>query len=177
MPPRNPELPEGTDQIVNEDNESGTGRGFVARPGDSATRDATDRLVQSVREQVGTLRDQATDRLRGFADDGKSRATSLLDDFSGVIQDAAKSIDQRLGAEYGDYAHRAANAVSSFAGNVRDKTLDDLLDDTRSVVRKSPVIAIAAAAVIGFALIRVARTGLDDVGAGARRKGGKRREA
>lgn len=175
MPPRDPELPEGTDQIVDGDKEGGS-RGFVASGGgDGSARDATDRLVRSVRDQVGTLRDQATDKLRGFADDGKGRATGLLDDVSSVIEDAAKSIDERLGAEYGDYAHRAADAVSGFATNVREKTIDDLIDDTRSIVRKSPMIAVAAAAVIGFALIRVARTGLDDVGVGRRR--GKRSEA
>jgi hypothetical protein len=179
MPPRDPELPEGTDQIINgagsdETGDPGTSGGFVASGGGDTgtTGGATDKLVSQVRDQVANLRGTATDRLRGFADDGKSRATGLLDDFSSVIDDAARSIDERLGAEYGDYAHRAATAVSSFAERVRDKSVEDLLDDTRSVVRKSPGIAIAAAAVAGFALMRIVRTGLDDVGARSR-GGGK----
>lgn len=177
MPRRDPELPEGTDQIVSgaAATEGRTSRGFVAKGGDSGeTGDGTERLVRQVKDQVATLRDQAGTRLRGFADDGKGRASGLLDDVSGVIEDAARSIDTRLGAEYGDYAHRAADAVSSFAGKVRDKSIDELLDDTRSIVRKSPGVAIAAAAVLGFALIRVVRTGLEDVGA-AERDGGDAR--
>lgn len=165
MPRRDPDLPEGTDKIVKgaAASEGETGGAFVARSGESA-RDATDKLVSQVKDQVTTLRDQAGGKLRAYADDGKSRATGLLEDISGVIDDAASSIDERLGAEYGDYAHRAANAVSSFAGRVREKSVDDLLDDTRDVVRKSPAVAIAAAAVIGFALMRVVKTGLDDLG-------------
>ena len=103
------------------------------------------------------------------------RDESIGDLVGRLIEDAARSIDERLGDEYGDYAHRASEAVASFAGRVRDKSLDDILDDTRSVVRSSPAVAIAAAAVIGFALMRVVRTGLDDVG--GRSGGGRSRRS
>lgn len=189
MPPRDPQLPEGTDQIVSgaaTDSSSGggaNGGGFVAKgggndtggsttggsttggsTGGSTAGSTTDKLVSQVREQVTGLRSQATDKLRGIADDGKSRATGLLDEISSIIEEAARSIDERLGQEYGDYAHRASGAVSSFAGSVREKSVEDLIDDTRSVVRSSPAVAVAAAAVIGFALMRVVRTGLDQGG-------------
>ena len=178
MPPRNPELPEGTDQIVNGAGaEEGKSVGFVASGGNGGARAATDKLVSQVRDQVTTLRGQAGDRLRNYAGDGKERATGLLDDLAGVIDDAAKSIDERLGAEYGDYAHRASQAVADFAGRVRDRTVDDLVDDTREIVRKSPAVAIAAAAVVGFALMRIVRTGLDDIGTGRGNSGPRKRTA
>ena len=178
MPPRNPELPEGTDQIVNgaaTDEGGGKSVGFVASGGNGGARGATDKLVSQVRDQVDTLRGQAGDKLRTYADDGKEKATGLLDEFAGVINDAAKSIDDRLGAEYGDYAHRASQAVADFAGRVREKSVDDIVDDTRDIVRKSPAVAIAAAAVVGFALMRLVRTGLDEVGASRAKSGGRKR--
>lgn len=162
MPPRQPALPEGTDHIIagaSGSSESRNDNGFVASAGESS---GTDRLVNQVKEQVSSLRGQATDRVRGFADDGKGRVTGLIDNVSEVITDAAKSVDERLGEEYGEYAHRAANVVADFAGRIRDKSVDDIYDDTRDFVRKSPAIAIGIAAVAGFALIRVIKTGLDD---------------
>lgn len=178
MAAREPQLPEGTDRIVSDSSEEGGGGsngGFVATAG-SNVRGATDKLVSQVRDQVTTLRGQAGDKLRDLADDGKGKATGLLDDIAAVIEDAARSIDERLGREYGDYAHRASGAVNSFAGRVRDKSVDDLVDEGRDFVRKSPAVAIAAAAVVGFALMRIVRTGLDDVGLGGGngRKGGGR---
>ena len=176
MPPREPELPEGTDQIINGAgaNQGGSGGGFVARGGNGGG--TADKLVSQVRDQVATLRGQAGEKLRTVADDGKTKATGLLDDVAGIIEDAARSIDERLGGEYGDYAHRASTAVSGFAGRVRDKSVDDIIDDTRDVVRSSPAVAIAAAAVVGFALMRVVRTGLDQAsGKGRGRSGGARR--
>jgi ElaB/YqjD/DUF883 family membrane-anchored ribosome-binding protein len=184
MPPRQPELPEGTDHVVRGASGSsageGSGGGFVATAdsNEKASDSGTERLVSQVRDQVSSLRGQAGDKLRGFADDGKGRATGLLDNFAEVINDAARSVDERLGNEYGAYAHRAADAVSGFAGRVRDKSVDDIIDETRSFVRRSPVVAIGIAAVAGFALMRVVKTGMNDMrgtsggGAAGRASGG-----
>ena len=157
MPPRKPALPEGTDHVVRGASAGDEAGGFAA---------TKDKLVGQVREQVSSLRGQATDRARGFADDGKAKATTLLADVSEVIDEAAQAIDRKFGEDYGDYAHRASTAVSGFADRVRAKTLDDLIDDTRDFVRKSPGIAIGIAAVAGFMLVRLIKTGLDDVAGG-----------
>jgi len=154
MPPRKSDLPEGTDHIVR-----GASAEDEAEGGFAATRD---KLVGQAREQIATLRGQATDRARGFADDGKARATSLLDDLGEVIDEAASAVERTFGADYADYAHRASGAVSGLADKVRTKTVDDLIDDTRDFVRKSPGIAIGIAAVAGFMLVRLIKTGLDE---------------
>jgi len=166
MAPRQPALPEGTDHVVRGASAEGEGGGggaggFVAKSGRSGGGSGTDRLVSQVRDQVTSLRGQAAERVRGYADEGKGKVTGLLEDVSEVINDAARSVDERLGEDYGDYAHRAADAVAGFAGRIRGKSVDDILDDTRDFVRKSPVVAVGIAAVAGFALIRVIKAGLD----------------
>lgn len=186
MPPRDSELPEGTDHIINGAMETGAGTGastgssgFIAGTGTgiddtggtaarssgggttgSAGGGGTEKIAGQVREQIYSLKGQATDKARQFADQGKERATTALDNFSQVVQDAARSVDERLGSEYGQYAHRAADTVTSLADNLRGKSVDDLLEDTRALVRKSPGIAIGAAALIGFALARVVKAGM-----------------
>ena len=159
MPRRESELPEGTDHIVR--GASATGEGTLVRSSDPK---GTDRLVAQVRDQVTNLRGEARGRIRTYADDGKAKATGLLDDFSEVIGEAARSVDQKFGEDYGEYAHKAAGAVSSFADTVRGKSVEDIVDDTREFVRKSPGIAIGIAAIAGFALMRVIKTGLDESG-------------
>jgi ElaB/YqjD/DUF883 family membrane-anchored ribosome-binding protein len=155
MPPRKPALPEGTDHVI---------RGASAEDeGVASLASAKDKLVGQVREQVQSLRGQARDRALSFADDGKARATSLLDDLGEVIDEAAQAVERKFGSDYADYAHRASGAVSGLADKVRTKTVDDLIDDTRDFVRKSPGIAIGIAAVAGFMLVRLIKTGLDDV--------------
>lgn len=169
MAPRNPELPEGTDHIVNGAMEThggggGSSTGFI---GGDTTADgtggtaATTPVKQQLRESAASLRDQAGGKIRDYAADGKDRASTALDDISRAVGEAADSIDERLGAQYGQYARQAADAVSGFADTLRNKDVDELYDDAANVVRKSPVVAIGVAAALGFALVRVVKSGLE----------------
>jgi ElaB/YqjD/DUF883 family membrane-anchored ribosome-binding protein len=119
-------------------------------------------VKQQLREGASSLKGQATDKIRGYAEDGKARATSALEDFSNVVNEAAQSIDERLGAEYGNYARRAATAVSGVADTLRTREVDELFDDARNVIRKSPALAIGAAAAVGFALVRLIKSGMPE---------------
>ena len=206
MSPRNPELPEGTDHIINGAMETGAGTGastgssggadagaggnggaevgagsgFVAGsgvPGDDTGGTAMTTtggggaegggatgapVTQQLRDGVQSLKQQAAERARTVADDGKARATSALDDLSRAINEAGDQIDERLGGQYGDYARRAAEAVTGLSDTIRDKDVDELWDGARNVVRKSPGIALGVAAVVGFTLARLVKAGLDD---------------
>ena len=139
---------------------SGGGGGGSGGSSGSGGETTTGKIAGQVREQVQGLKSQATDKARQFADQGKDRATTALDNFSQVLHDAARSVDERLGNEYGQYAHRAADAVTSMTDGLRGKTVDDLLDDSRALIRKSPGVAIGAAALVGFALVRVVKAGM-----------------
>jgi ElaB/YqjD/DUF883 family membrane-anchored ribosome-binding protein len=183
MPPRNPELPEGTDHIINGAMDTGngggggTGAGFVgsAARNDTGGASMTDGRGNSggdikaqLREGAASLQSQAGDKVRSYAETGKERATTALDDFSQVVNEAAASIDDRLGSEYGEYARRAADAVSGFADTLRNKQVDELFEDGRNLVRKSPGVAIGVAAVVGFTLVRLLKTGIDSSNSGSR---------
>lgn len=191
MPPRNSELPEGTDHIINGAMETGTGEdesssgstaaggGFVAAAtaddtggtsggGTSMTKSGTksntgdNGVVEQLKEQASSLRGQAAGRVRDFAEGGKARASDALDDLSKVVSDTADSIDERLGGDYGDYARKASDAVSNFAGTLRSKDVDELYGQVTEAVRKSPAVAVGIAAVVGFTLVRLVKAGLAD---------------
>jgi ElaB/YqjD/DUF883 family membrane-anchored ribosome-binding protein len=143
-----------------------TGSGNDTGAATSSTGGATDKIVGQVRDQVSNLREQATGKAREYAEGGKDRTAELLTNLSEIIQDAARSIDERLGDQYGEYAHKAGDAVSGLAGNLKDKSLDDLVDGTRSLVRKSPAITVGTAALLGFVLVRLVKSGLEQAGGG-----------
>ena len=77
-----------------------------------------------------------------------------------MIGDTAPGIEERLGSEYGDYARRAAGAIENAANSVASKDPDELIEDTRDFVRNSPGIALAGAAVVGFVVARLFKTGI-----------------
>jgi ElaB/YqjD/DUF883 family membrane-anchored ribosome-binding protein len=117
--------------------------------------------TQLVKDEAGKYGGQATDKLRAFADDGKARATGVLDELARTIEGAAGTIDDKVGAQFGGYARTASTAVSDFSKKLGDKDVDDLVADAREFVKKSPGIAIGAAAALGFVLARVLRSGVD----------------
>lgn len=127
-----------------------------------AARAAASDAASSARGEAASLKSQAGDKVRSFAVDGKSKASDALGELSTMLEDAASQIDEKLGSQFGGYARQAAGAVSSFADTLRDKDVDDLVDDARGFVRRSPTIAIGAAAAVGFVIARVVKSGLDE---------------
>ena len=148
--------------------ESGTGPSADA-PTSSAGRGAVIEKIRSGREK---LSGQAADKARGLVGQGLERGAEALANVGRMVGDTADGIDERLGAEYGDYARRAATAIEDAANSIASKDADELIDDTRNFVRKSPGVALAGAAVVGFALARLIKAGLDrgsgDDGPGSR---------
>jgi ElaB/YqjD/DUF883 family membrane-anchored ribosome-binding protein len=108
------------------------------------------------------FKDRALTKAKSAANQGKERTGIAIENLSKMIEDSAKTIDDNVGAKYGDYARSAADAVSSFAEKLNAKEIDDMVEDARGFVRKSPAVAIGAAAVVGFLLSRLIKSGMDD---------------
>ena len=115
-----------------------------------------DRL-RSGREQFSS---QAGERARGMITQGLERTSEALANVAKMVGDTAPGIEERLGSDYGDYARRAAGAIENVANTIAEKDPDELIEDTRNFVRNSPGVALAGAAVVGFVLTRLLKSGL-----------------
>ena len=171
-------LPDGTDTVIagasktsdgdtitTEDTALVTEREIPAPPGDaerpvtgsgSPERGLADRFRQG-REQLSS---QAGEKARGFVSQGLERTSEALANVAKMVGDTAPGIEERLGPDYGDYARRAAGAIENTANTIASKDPDELIEDTRNFVRNSPGIALAGAAVVGFVVARLLKTGL-----------------
>ena len=114
-----------------------------------------------MKTEFSNMKDKAAERARVAATSGKDKASEALEGFGKILRDSAGQIDEKVGAQYGDYARKAADAVDDFADKMDAKQVDDILEDTRQFIRKSPGVAIGAAAAIGFVLARLVRSGRD----------------
>jgi hypothetical protein len=131
-------------------------RGGSSSEGSSGGGSLVERL-RSGREQISS---QAGDRARGLVSQGLERTAETLANVSKMVGDTVPGIEERLGPEYGDYARRAAGAIENVANNIAEKNADELIDDTRTFVRNSPGVALAGAAVVGFVIARLVKSGL-----------------
>lgn len=107
----------------------------------------------TLRNQASSLRDQASDKLRSFADLGKDQVTNTLDGLVDAAREIADKFSDKAGP-FGSFAHQAVDTLEGWAGTVKDKSIEDLIDDGRDFVRRSPVAAVAISVAAGFALSR-----------------------
>jgi ElaB/YqjD/DUF883 family membrane-anchored ribosome-binding protein len=181
---KTPELPDGTDTVIEGAAEPvntgaiATARTGPDRGGDGDTLTIEDTALvteketsapkgeaetglaerfRSGREKLAT---QAGDRARGMVGQGLERTAEALANVSKMVGDTADGIEERLGPDYGDYARRAAGAIENVANTIAEKDPDELLEDTRNFVRNSPGVALAGAAVVGFVVARLIKSGI-----------------
>lgn len=174
---KNKHLPEGTDAVIEGASNVGAIATDRASPddGDGATltieKAGADKdrafiaggaagISDRLRSSGEKLSGQVGDKARGLVTQGLERGSEALANVSRMVGDTADGIEERLGPEYGDYARRAAGAIENAANSLASKDPDELIEDTRSFVRNSPGIALAGAAVVGFVLARLVKSGL-----------------
>ncbi|GAA4718349.1 hypothetical protein H9L13_07645 [Sphingomonas lutea] len=160
-------LPEGTDTVI-----IGGSTTETPTPGDTEVASDADELApttgaaqhgslsERLRDGRGRIGNQAGEKARGLVTQGLERTAEALANVSRMVGDTADGIEERLGAEYGDYARRAAGSIESAANSLASKDPDELIEDTRNFVRNSPGIALAGAAVVGFVVARLVKSGL-----------------
>jgi ElaB/YqjD/DUF883 family membrane-anchored ribosome-binding protein len=115
----------------------------------------------TLKDSATRLQRQAGEKARAYAIDGKAKAGGALDEFSRLMNEAATSVDDKLGAQYGDYARSAAKSLAGFSDQLKARDLDELLDDLKNFARRSPAVAVGTAAAIGFVLARLVKSGIE----------------
>jgi hypothetical protein len=157
--------PDDTGTVTIEDTAIVTEKEIPAPAGDSerpvtGSGNPATGLAGRIREGREQLASQAGDKARGLVGQGLERTAEALANVSKMVGDTVPGIEERLGPEYGDYARRAAAGIENVANAIASKDPDELLEDTRTFVRNSPGIALAGAAVVGFVLARLVKSGL-----------------
>ena len=150
------ELPEGTDKVI----AGASGGTATVNTNLVADGNDDDGLTGRIRRSTESLSSQAGEKARGLVSQGLERSAEALGNVAKLVGDTAPGIEDRLGSEYGDYARRAATAIEDAANAIAEKDADELIEDTRNFVRNSPGIALAGAAVVGFVVARLLKTGL-----------------
>ncbi len=99
--------------------------------------------------------EQALGKAGDLAVEGKKTASDAIASLGKVVGDSASQIDEKLGEQYGDYARKASRTLVETSAKLDAKSVEELGEDARAAVRKSPGVAVGIAAVVGFFLARL----------------------
>jgi len=150
---------------------SGSARSYDATDGtasgssSSNLRAKTDEAIAKaadVAQQVGA---QAKQTASSLAADANQRTKGFLNQrvtggavFAGHIADSARCAADNLGAkapQLAEFVRGAAGRVDQFSEQMRDKSVDELLNDASDFTRKQPAFVFGLASLAGFLLFRV----------------------
>jgi hypothetical protein len=102
----------------------------------------------------------AQTRLLDLAEDGKAELVKGFDGLVAFANEIAAKVDSlgggsAIAAPVADLAYQAAGIIGDLQTRLRDKPIDELLDDGRALVRESPGLAGGVAFAAAFLVTRL----------------------
>jgi ElaB/YqjD/DUF883 family membrane-anchored ribosome-binding protein len=115
--------------------------------------DASDEFAGQARARTGKARDKASE----LANEGKSQASKAMTGLGKFVEEQGDTVDGAVGEKYGDYVRTAGKSIQETATKLDEKSFEEMGEDAKEFVRKSPALAVGMAAAAGFLLARVLR--------------------
>lgn len=122
---------------------SEVGDDFAEAISGDATPRARTNMMQSL---IGAGRGQVL----GLADNGKAELVRNIAGIVGLVRELAAQVEGFGIEPFAGYARRTSGLVTELHDSVAEKSVEDLIEDGRALVRQQPEIAIAAAVILGF---------------------------
>lgn len=118
--------------------------------------------VKDVGEQAGnvarTVGDVVGKKAEEIADQGRKAGVEAASGLGRAAGKLADSVEEKAPA-IADYVRGAGEQVTRLADDLREKSVGDLLNSAVQFGRSQPLLTIAAAALVGFALARMIKAG------------------
>jgi ElaB/YqjD/DUF883 family membrane-anchored ribosome-binding protein len=142
-----------------------------ARQASAALTETAQRVGDQAKETASSLASDAQQRFHGYMDQQVAASADLAGQVASVIKTAADELD-RTSPALGGVVRSAGERVQDLSRQIRDKTADEVLADTRDFARRKPALVFGAAAALGFVAYRVLNTGMSQSAAPERRYAG-----
>jgi uncharacterized phage infection (PIP) family protein YhgE len=115
----------------------------------SSSLDA-DRLKDKATQAAEQLKARGKDQLEA----GKKTAAQGIERLAGALDQATESLERSQQQSLAGYAQELAGSVRSFANNLRDRSVDDLIGETQTLARRNPTLFFFGSVAVGIALSR-----------------------
>ena len=99
----------------------------------------------------------AQTQLLSLADSGKSELVRNIAGIVGLIRTVTKQVEGFGVEPFAGYARQASGVVGDIHDSLASKSVQELVEDGRDIVRHQPEIAVAAAVITGFIVARLVK--------------------
>ena len=113
--------------------------------------DQAARVGQDVGHTLGRKTEDLVDRSKDVGADAVAGAARTAEKLADTVADQSPAI--------AEYVRTAGQKIDRLASDLREKSVGDLLGQAATYARSQPMIVIAGAAIVGFALSRLIKAG------------------
>ncbi|HEX7028205.1 MAG TPA: hypothetical protein VF268_13275 [Gammaproteobacteria bacterium] len=107
-------------------------------------------------DDVKQAKQQARQQAAQKVDQNRERAADELDKIAHAARAAASDLEEQQDG-LSNYVAEMANGIGSLANSLREKNMDDLIQDAKRIARNNPALFLAGSVAIGFGLSRFAK--------------------
>jgi uncharacterized phage infection (PIP) family protein YhgE len=115
----------------------------------SSSLDA-DKLKDKATQAAEQIKARGKDQLEA----GKKTAAAGIEQLAGALDQATDSLERSEQQSLAGYAQEVAASARSFANNLRDRSVDDLIGETQTLARRNPTLFFFGSVAVGIALSR-----------------------
>ncbi len=124
---------------------------------EQAAREA-ERLKTQAKNAIDSATQRAKEHGRQTAQDAKERVGQQADKLANAERAAANQLRQDDLNTLARYAEQVADSIHQFAGQIRRKSVDEIIHDVSDFGRKNPALFIAGSVAVGAVLMRFAKS-------------------
>jgi hypothetical protein len=87
-------------------------------------------------------------------DSGKQTAAAQVQKVAGAFDQASSQFRQDDLPKFAEYASEIGSTIKNFADNLQNRSIDDLVNETRALARRNPTMFLLGSIAIGVAASR-----------------------
>ena len=124
----------------------GAGNGEVAQQ----VKQQGQQLTQQARRQAGDLASRGGEQVKSQLANQKHEASQRLTPIQTALRETAQQLRKQGQDPVAEYADRASDGVERVSGYLRDKDVDEMVDEARGFARNRPALFLGGALALGF---------------------------
>lgn len=128
----------------------------------------TKEVKQQAKADLDRGKERAKQKAREAAEKGKEKveaqseqAASGMDDLADAVGSAASRLGELEHQGLADYANQLAASLGDMSGKLRNKNVDELADDVRTIAQRNPALFVLGSIAVGIGLSRFAKARSD----------------
>ncbi len=109
---------------------------------------------EKLKSDTAEVVDKAKNAGQQQLESGKQTAAAQAEKVAAVLDQASSQFREEDLPKFAEYASEIGSTIKNFADNLHNRSIDDLINDTRTIARRNPTMFVLGSIAIGVAVSR-----------------------